>query len=314
MVALAPNNSETSSWDVLNTFPKLHSRAREAKTRICTEAPHSKSLSRVEIWLVIYESCEGLESFTRDSIGYVDGLSQYSNYFDVRSIDPSGEKIGIQGFVVGSIEFNIDLCTGDYRLKAWICAGAGWDFWGWGWTGGVWCKEWSTPVIGRGKPWVDCKHCQNCDEKCPEFAGGGISSGAFGSPFGGPLSCGLLVAGSLPSACHWKLEGICLLDLSFLCPFLMGVPGLNGVCGAITACNNYKGFPSCHASVGIQANLSLDYCYDKNAGWALEEGHFGVGVFFEVAVGNVPHIPNHPKHNLPPRRAGGGGKGCVGCK
>ena len=70
MVALAPNTSETSSWDILDGFPKLHSRAREVKTRICTEAPPSKSLSRVEIWLVIYESCDGLESCSRDPIGY----------------------------------------------------------------------------------------------------------------------------------------------------------------------------------------------------------------------------------------------------
>ena len=30
VVALAPNSSETSPWDVLDTFPKLHSRAGEA--------------------------------------------------------------------------------------------------------------------------------------------------------------------------------------------------------------------------------------------------------------------------------------------
>ena len=71
MVALAPNNSETSTWDVLDRFPKMHSRAREAKTSNCTEARHSKSLGRVEIWLMIYESCVGLESFTRDPIGFM---------------------------------------------------------------------------------------------------------------------------------------------------------------------------------------------------------------------------------------------------
>jgi len=70
MVALAPNTSEASTWDVVNTFPKLHSRAREVKTTHCAEVPESKSLSRVEIWLLIYESCDGLESFTRDPIGF----------------------------------------------------------------------------------------------------------------------------------------------------------------------------------------------------------------------------------------------------
>ncbi len=70
MVALAPITNETSPWDVLDTFPKLHSRARETITTSCTEVPHSKSLCRVEIWLTIYESCVGLESFTRDPIGF----------------------------------------------------------------------------------------------------------------------------------------------------------------------------------------------------------------------------------------------------
>ena len=93
MVALAPNTSETSSWDVLSTFPKLHSRAREVKTRICTEATHSKSLGRVEIWLVISESCVGLESFTRDPIGFDGsewGLYEFSNSRSLTMVDPSG--------------------------------------------------------------------------------------------------------------------------------------------------------------------------------------------------------------------------------
>jgi len=95
MVALAPNTSETSSWDVLDGFPKLHSRARDLKTRICTEAPHSKSLSRVEIWLMISESCVGLESFTRDPIGMHDGASVYQIYFWLHGLDPTGlSKLG----------------------------------------------------------------------------------------------------------------------------------------------------------------------------------------------------------------------------
>ena len=70
MVALAPNTSEPSPWDALDTFPKLHSRAREKITGSCTEVFFSKSLGRVEIRLTIFESRDGLESFTRDPIGY----------------------------------------------------------------------------------------------------------------------------------------------------------------------------------------------------------------------------------------------------
>jgi len=91
MVALAPNTSQTSTWDVLNTFPKLHSRAREVKTPRCTEAPHPKSFGRVEIWLVISESCVGLESFTRDPIEYEDGESLYCAYFSIDANDPFGK-------------------------------------------------------------------------------------------------------------------------------------------------------------------------------------------------------------------------------
>ena len=99
MVALAPNTSETSPWDVLDTFPKLHSRAREAKPRFCTEAPHSKSLDRVEIWLTIFESRVGLESFTRDPIGYKGSewsLYEYAKANCLMNIDPTGEDIYVE--------------------------------------------------------------------------------------------------------------------------------------------------------------------------------------------------------------------------
>ena len=93
MVALAPNTSETSPWDVLDTFPKLHSRAREAMTPRCTEAPHSKSLGRVEIWLMIYESRGGLEFFTRDPIGFKGSPYDLYEFVDGNPLgktDPSG--------------------------------------------------------------------------------------------------------------------------------------------------------------------------------------------------------------------------------
>ena len=93
MVALAPNTSETSSWDILDGFPKLHSRAREVKTRICTEAPCSKSLSRVEIWLTIYDCRVGLESLTRDPIGFEGsewGLYSLVNGRVTNEVDPLG--------------------------------------------------------------------------------------------------------------------------------------------------------------------------------------------------------------------------------
>ena len=93
MVALAPITNETPAWDVLDAFPKLHSRAREAKTTPCTEVPMLKSRSRIEIWLVIYETCDRLESFTRDPIGFKGSewnLYEYVRGRSLNYIDPSG--------------------------------------------------------------------------------------------------------------------------------------------------------------------------------------------------------------------------------
>ena len=93
MVALAPITNENLAWDVLDRFPKMHSRAREAKTSNCTEARHSKSLGRVEIWLMIYESCVGLESFTRDPIGFEGSewdLYEYCESTPLGYTDPFG--------------------------------------------------------------------------------------------------------------------------------------------------------------------------------------------------------------------------------
>ena len=92
MVALAPNTSETSPWDVHDAFPKMHSRAREAKTTPCTEAPMLKSRSRIEIWLTIYETCDRLESFTRDPIKYRGGfnLEQFVFSSPLVYVDPTG--------------------------------------------------------------------------------------------------------------------------------------------------------------------------------------------------------------------------------
>ena len=93
MVALATNTSETSPWDVLDGFPKLHSRARDDFTSTCTEAPHSKLFGRVEIWLTIYDCRGGLESFTRDPIGYEDLEASLYHFVYGRVtvlVDPSG--------------------------------------------------------------------------------------------------------------------------------------------------------------------------------------------------------------------------------
>ena len=123
MVALAPNTSETSPWDVLDGFPKLHSRAREVKTRICTEALHSKSLSRVEIWLVISESCVGLESFTRDPIGYRGGHNAYGYCVSsiMNRVDPEGEA-PIDPAIVSQCRRVLNATIAAWRLVGNNCA------------------------------------------------------------------------------------------------------------------------------------------------------------------------------------------------
>jgi hypothetical protein len=98
MVALAPSTTETSPWHILNGFPKLHSRARETKTRPCTEAATCKSLNRVEIRQVIYDSRIRLESFSRDPIGFKGSewnLYEYCESCPLVNLDPSGEAIWV---------------------------------------------------------------------------------------------------------------------------------------------------------------------------------------------------------------------------
>jgi len=96
MVAIASNTSETSTWDILNGFPKLHSRAREAKTNRYAEATGWKPLTRVEIKQVIYDSRIRLESFSRDPIGYEGSewnLYEYVAGKPTKYLDPSGLRL-----------------------------------------------------------------------------------------------------------------------------------------------------------------------------------------------------------------------------
>ncbi len=47
-------------WDSLCAFPEPHTRAREVETTCCAGVSITKSLERIEIPLVIYDSCDGL--------------------------------------------------------------------------------------------------------------------------------------------------------------------------------------------------------------------------------------------------------------
>ncbi len=132
MVALAPITNETPAWDVLDRFPKLHSRAREVKTPSCTDVPHSKSLGCVEIWLVIYEGCDGLESFTRDPIGYRGSpfdLYEYCESSPLQNFDPlgmetwvcSGQMSNIKTFTLEEVDKDGCTMTSKITLRAQRC-------------------------------------------------------------------------------------------------------------------------------------------------------------------------------------------------
>jgi hypothetical protein len=59
-----------------------------------------KSRNCIEIWLTIYETCDGLESFTRDPIGYEGSewsVYEYGEANSLRNIDPTGEDIYVEG-------------------------------------------------------------------------------------------------------------------------------------------------------------------------------------------------------------------------
>ena len=80
-----------------STHSQNCTRAREAKTTPCTEVPHSKSLSRVEIWLTIYETCDRLESFTRDPMKYKGSpfdLYEFCDSSPLQKYDPMGLEPG----------------------------------------------------------------------------------------------------------------------------------------------------------------------------------------------------------------------------
>ncbi len=68
-----------------------HSRARSIAS-ICTDPSRCKSLQRIEMRLSIYESRIGLDSFSRDPIGYVDGanLYQFVRNSSLTFVDPMG--------------------------------------------------------------------------------------------------------------------------------------------------------------------------------------------------------------------------------
>jgi len=98
MVAIASNTSETSTWDTLNGFPRLQSRARGAKTNRYAEATGCKPLTRVEIQQVIYDYRIRLESFSRDPIGYSrrdKSLNQYIRGRTLIGMDPKGNDLVI---------------------------------------------------------------------------------------------------------------------------------------------------------------------------------------------------------------------------
>ncbi len=73
-------------------FENRHSRARSIAS-ICTDSLRFKSLDRTEMRLWIYENCIGLESFSRDPIGFEGSewnLYEYVNSKPFRLVDPSG--------------------------------------------------------------------------------------------------------------------------------------------------------------------------------------------------------------------------------
>ena len=134
---------------------KLHSRAREVKTCSCTEAPDSKSLGRVEIWLLIYEGREGLESFTRDPIGYEGsewGLYEFCDAAPLDHTDAHGKQ------AVNCAAKNAD-----------CIAGAG--------VNDSWCKGRIKPLcftycvlLLRRPPWIKDPWKDGCLKVLPVFA------------------------------------------------------------------------------------------------------------------------------------------------
>jgi hypothetical protein len=206
----------------------------------------------------------------------------------------SGNTHDLEAGAVGSVQFCLDLCSGDYRIVGWVWGGAGKRIW----------KTFVGPSfmyegeIHKGKlSGMPHFNCGRCDEQCESHEGGvdfgvplfrDIFKGNNERPILklGELECGALL---IPhNTCNISLEFICFLNLiKYMGPVGQSLGTLADKIGA-------------EAKAGIDGGATLELCRDKKGDWVIPKAEVCLGGFIEFGWGvELPKQRSKPSSGKP---------------
>ncbi len=222
-------------------------------------------------------------------------VSGNSKDSDVRSVDQTHPYIqrtstagqgesDLEAGAVGSVQFCVDFCSGDYRVVGWVWGGVGKRVW----------KTFIGPsfmyegdLYNGNLPALKFFDCGTCDPDCKADKGlAGDSGIAGGIPFFrdifkgkkdratlklAELECGFLL---IPhSTCNIAVEFICFLNLiKYLGPLGRGLGTLAEQIGA-------------EAKAGIDGGATIELCKDKQGNWVIPKAEVCLGGFIEFGWG-----------------------------
>jgi RHS repeat-associated protein len=222
---------------------------------------------------------------TRDPSGYANGANLYA-YVRCRPtnyLDPVGRD-GIEVGFIGSVQFCIDFCTGDYRILGWLWAGAGYRIEKWDiWIGpsGFYDKTF-LKGNAQGLKLLPCGECDPCCTSEPD----GLSLSPIGvfknlkkgtrtvTKFFG-IEFGVLLV--VESSCRGTIEIIALANLlDFLGPL--------GIVTKVVDAAKKLGL-DVEFKAGIVGSFSIAICIAKGGGVTAPKAEGCLGGFVEVGVG-----------------------------
>ena len=198
-----------------------------------------------------------------------------------------GDHSGPEAGAVGSVQFCVDFCSGDYRISGWIWVGAGYR------VGGkfVGPSAMYEGTLARGNTpslrWIECGECDpNCVEPEGGWSGGLAVFPQIFSPNAGRrtlslagLECGVLFIPS--SRCHAAIEGICFLDL---------IQYLGPIGRIITVTADRLGL---EAKAGVDGGVTIELCRGTRGGVVAPRGEVCLGGFIEVGRGLSRNKADH---------------------
>lgn len=200
-----------------------------------------------------------------------------------------GCHTGPEAGAVGSLEFCVDFCSGDWRISGWVWVGAGYrTAVGCTFVGPSVMYEDTLLALGNS-PSLQLINCGRCAEDCIESEG--LSGGLAGfpnifSPSAGRqvlslagLECGILFIAS--SRCRGALEGICFLDL---------IRYLGPIGRAITTMAERL---SLEVKAGIDGGVTIEVCRGENGGIVAPRAEVCLGGFIEVGRGLSKNKADH---------------------